>query len=592
MPCLRRPPNKAPVVLAPCRAVNFLLVTLVGVLASATAFASTAIFQLQDKTNLTAGTYQIYVTGFSTGGPYVLQPDGSWGPPVAPNPPGATTTLPCYRFPQDITQVQIDGSQTAISARVYYFIVTDTARFPSCNPTTSTGLFNQQGISTAFTYTLPSLNLSTPTPTDVTAMNFPAWSFSEIGTSATSGTIDLSQVDFLAFPMNTIASVTSGPSEIGNPVGAANNPNEAVNHASMRDNYSAFINALAEAKNANKSCAMDSTPIECAYLDLLQNIRSSGSLVPEYIIENPGGFLGQNTASTQLSRLNTIFDGLIGELWTTSSPPTLKLDTGGAFGSFPQDLFTSSIVTITYPGSVPPYSVKAMKFTGTAVSGNYVAYVFSPQDFQTGCSSGSINPVYCSVPASTGYQVFAGAGALGPPLSDTYDQLMAAGLLSSNAGLYGALAYSQVVTRLGFLISGAMNRGVALVSCTGLHTWQCWQNETYWYPTSTSATFPDITQNLFSLWMHTATIVGVPMFVLPPSAVKSASNAPGGGKFMGMAYGFSNDENPTPPATNPPQPEVPSKLDQTVALGGSGPYTITFGPWMPMDQIFADGFEE
>jgi hypothetical protein len=61
--------------------------------------------------------------------------------------------------------------------------------------------------------------------------------------------------------------------------------------------------------------------------------------------------------------------------------------------------------------------------------------------------------------------------------------------------------------------------------------------------------------------------------------VQSATGTPGGGKTMGMAYGFSNDENPTPPATNPPQPEVPSKLDQTVAYGGSG-NTITFGPWI------------
>lgn len=591
MPCLRSSRNTAPVLPAPRRAIIFLLVILVGALASAGAFASTAVFQLQDKTNLKAGTYQIYVTGFSTGGPYALQSDGSWGTPAPPNPAGSTTTLPCYRFPQDITQVQINGNQTAISARVYYFIVTDTVRFPSCNPTTGTGLFNQQGITTAFTYTLPSLNLSTPTPAGVTAMSFPAWSFSEIGTSTTSGTIDLSQVDFLAFPMNTVASVTSGPSVIGNPVGAANNPNDAVNNASIRDSYSAFINALAESKNANKSCSMDPTPVECAYLDLLQSIKSPGSSVPEYIIQNPGGFLGQNTASTQASRLNTIFDNLIGELWTTSSPPTIKLDTGGAFGSFPQDLFTSSIVTIPYPGSVPAYPVRAMKFTGTAASGNYVAYVFSPQDFQAGCNSGSIDSGYCSVPASTGYQVFAGAGALGPPLADTYDKLSTAGLLSPNAGTYGGVVYSQVVTRLGFLISGAVNRGVALVPCTGLNTWQCWQNETYWYPTSTSATFPDITQNLFSEWMHTAMIGGTPMFVRPPGAVKSASSTPGGGKLMGMAYGFSNDENPTPPATNPPQPDVPSKLDQTVALGGSGPYTITFGPWIRMDQIFADGFD-
>jgi hypothetical protein len=125
-----------------------------------------------------------------------------------------------------------------------------------------------------------------------------------------------------------------------------------------------------------------------------------------------------------------------------------------------------------------------------------------------------------------------------------------------------------------------MNRGVAMVSCTQTYTWQCMQDETYWYPTKTSLTFPDITQNLFSRWMHTATIGGTPMFKRPPSAVKSASDSAAGGKLMGMAYGFSNDENPTPPATTPVQPEVPSKLDQTVMYGGAGPYTIKFGPWV------------
>ena len=130
-----------------------------------------------------------------------------------------------------------------------------------------------------------------------------------------------------------------------------------------------------------------------------------------------------------------------------------------------------------------------------------------------------------------------------------------------------------------------MNRGVALVPCTGQQTWQCWQDETYWYPTQVSPpTFPDITQNQFSRWMHTATIAGTPMFLRPPSPFNSASSAPAGGKLQGMAYGFSNDENPTPavpapPATTSPQSEVPSKLDGTVVYGGTGSYTITFGPW-------------
>src|SRR4029453_19004552 len=114
---------------------------------AATAAAQTAVFALQDATNLAPVPYQIYVTGFSTAGPYALQSDGSWQTPAVSS---ATTTLPCYRFPQDIQRVQINGAQTAISARVYYFIVTDFTRFPACNPTSGNGLF---GDSNGFTYT-------------------------------------------------------------------------------------------------------------------------------------------------------------------------------------------------------------------------------------------------------------------------------------------------------------------------------------------------------------------------------------------------------------------------------------------------------
>lgn len=545
------------------RAVNLLTIVLAGVLASTTVHAAIATFTLVDKTNLTPGTYKIYVTGFSTAGPYVLQQNGSWGSPALPTAP-AIATLPCYEFgtsPGQISQIQIDSTQTAISARVYYFVVTDLARFPSCTPTSGTGLFNQQSVTNAFTYT-STFALTTPTPNNVTATNFPAWTFSEIGASATSATIDLSQVDFFAFPMNTVATVTAGnPDKIGNPVGSTDNPGDVVNNLSIYNSYTTFVSTLGAG----------------AYLDLAQPITTAGSPVPQTIIENPGGYLGRNTGATQASGLNTIFDVLIGKLWTTTAPPTLTLDTGGLLGSVPQDTFTSSIVTINYPGSTVP--VKAMKFTGTAASGFYIAYVFSPKDYPAGCAAVTPTP-NCSVPTSTGFQVFAGAGALGAPPDNTiYSNLNAAGQLSANAAaLGGATSYNQVATRLTFLISGAMNRGVALVTCPRTYTWQCWQDETYWYPTTTSLTFPDISQNLFSQWIHTATIGGKPMFVRPPNAVKSASSAPGGGTLMGMAYGFSNDENPTPPATNPPQPEVPSKMDQTVQYVSGG--SITFGPWV------------
>lgn len=553
----------------------FLIGACLSLFAASTA-AQTAVFTMQDRTNLAPGSYQIYVTGFSTAGPYVLQSDGSWlTPPIS----ATATTLPCYRFPQDIQQIQINGTQTAISARVYYFVVTDTTAFPACNPTGGgNGLFNLNPNGFTYTYTLANgMALTTPTPANVLSKIFPAWTFSEIGASSTSGTIDLSQVDFFTFPMNTQAVVNAAsppaPPVIGNPIGAAN-PSEAVNQASVRDNYAQYADALALA--AGGACSNPSPPAVCEYKKLRQDITTPSSSASQYVIQNPGGYVATNTTSS----LNTVFDGVIGTLWGASAP-TLTINSGGAFGATTlQDTFTSSIVTINYPSAVvlPPYPIRAMRFVGQA-TGN-IAYVFNPIDFQNGCAGGQIAPLYCSTPATTGFQVFASAGALATPVNnDNYNVLSGASPSLLASGQTVAADYNQLVARLGLLISSAMNRGVALVNCTGQQTWQCWQNETYWYPTTISSTFPDITQNLFSYWMHTATIKGTPMFVRPPGAVASATGTPGGGKLMGMAYGFAADENPTPQAVSPPQPEVPSKIDQTVAYGGAG-NTITFGPWV------------
>ncbi len=535
--------------------------------AAITVSAQVATFTLIDRTNLAPKPYQIYVTGFSTAGPYVLQPDGSWGAATS-----ATGTLPCYRFPQDIQQVQINGTQTSISARVYYFVVTDVARFPQCNPTAGNqGLFNLNP--NGFTYSGSGASVTVPTTSDVTSKNFPAWTFSEIGASATSGTIDLSQVDFFAFPMNMTAQVSTAvppqapnPSVAGNPVAAAN-PGDAVNQASVRDAYAAYADALATAQGA--ACSNPTPPAACEYKKLLRDVSTPGSSVPLYVIENPGSYVVENPSST----LNQAFDGVINALWNPAAAP-LAIDTGGALVEIPEDTFVSSYTTMTYPGVGATYVIPALKFSG--VSSGYVAYVFSPIGLQLGCQSGQIPATYCPSNPSSGFQVFGAAGALASPVNnDNWSILTANGLIPTTS----SGGYSQLVGRLGLLLSSAMNRGVARVNCPAPKvTWQCWQDETYWYPTTVSATFPDITQNLFSYWMHTATIKGTPMFVRPPGAVNGASGTPGGGKPMGMAYGFAADENPTPQAVTPNQPEVPSKFDQTVLLPGSG--TITFGPWV------------
>ena len=548
--------------------------------------AQSAVFTLVDNTNLQPNTYKIYVMGHgvaANGTPLTLQSDGSWAAPATGT---GTLTLPCYEFtgtPRQISQIQISPAQAGLSVRAYYFIVTDFTKFPSCNPTGGhSGMFNNpQG----FTYTYPSggtFTLTVPPPTTVTAQTFPAWTFSEIGASSTAATNDLSQVDFFSFPMNMQATVTAAnppnPTQVGNPVGLGN-PNQVVNHASIRDAYAQWADALAQ--SAGSACSNPTPPSACEWRKLLLDIPPSPpqSMIPQYVLQNPQTYLAANPSSS----LHRHFDGVIATLWAASGAPTLTLNSGGAIGAIPQDNFVSSIVTMTYPTALAgPYQIKAMKFVGQ--NSGYIAYVFDPAGLQAGCEAmpQQIPAVYCSNPKSAGYQVFAGAGALaGPANNDNWTTLNATPGALKPGTANGD--YNNLVARLGLLIAGAMNRGVALVPCTGQQTWQCWQNETYWYPTTVSATFPDITQNLYSYWMHTASIQGTPIFVQPPGALSHASSVPGGGaKKMGMAYGFSVDEDPTPNST-PPQPEVPSKFDNTIIFPSTG--TITFGPWLTSNML-------
>lgn len=539
-----------------------------------------ATFSLQDATGLQAGTYKIYVTGLgsaASGAPLVLQADGSWAAP--PTGPG-TLTIPCYEYtssPRQINHIQLSAAQQGFSVRAYYFIVTDFAKFPSCNPSPPlVGLFNNP---LGFTYTYPPAGafggFTYPPPSTVVNQTFPAWTFSEIGASQTAATNDLSQVDFFAFPMNMQASVTAAsppnPTQVGNPVGAGN-PGEAVNHASIRDAYMQYANGLAQAAGA--ACSGPTPPAACEWPKLMLDIPPSPpqSLIPQYVLQNPQTFLTANPTSP----LGQLFDGTIAAMWATGAP-SIAINSGGIFGAIPQDTFTSSIVTMTYP-SVPASTtmVNAMKFVG--VNSGFIAYVFDPKGVETGCNGGNIPPAphsYCSNPTSAGYQVFAGAGTLAQPDPGNFAVLS----VTPNALKPGTTSadYGNLVARLGLLISGAMNRGVARVNC-GQATYLCWQDEKYWYPTTTSATFLDITQSLYSFWMHTNSIKGIPAFVQPPGALAHASGVPAGGsRKMGMAYGFAADENPTPQWV-PPQPEVPSKFDNTVAFPSTG--TITFGPWV------------
>lgn len=536
---------------------------------SASAVAGTATFSIQDKTNL-QGSYAIYVAGYSATPGYYLKNDGTWA--SLSTLPSKTTQIPCYRLGSQagqINKVVIDSTQSSpppLSARLYYFVATDTKKFSSC--TNTNGIFNTKATLQFTKLSGSSYNVVQPSLADVSAGNLPMYNFSEIGPGPKFGTIDLSQVDFFSFPMTIQASVAAvgkgalqNPGIIGNTYDA--NPAKSI---SFSDNaiYATYMNKLA----GTGGCGVNSKSPACAYLDLSSTYGKYAYLA------NPGNYLQQvdsaNVPVNAKSRLNSAFDGVIKKLWKIGAP-AITLNNGGPQGGAPQDTFTGTVVSMAYPcgaGNCP--TTTAIRFVG-GTSG-YVFYIFNPLGYDAGCAAGTIKA--CPVVHSSGYQVFAGAGVFASTADAEYAQLSKS--LPTATTKYGVGAYVAQVARMGLIMTQAMNHGVALMQCAkGTDTWKCWNLEASWYPAKISDTYPDITQNLFAQFMHTAlNSKGIPMFIRPPDAVMSA-----GGQPMGMAYGFSNDEQPTPPVANSTSPEVPSKMDQTVQYNGSGPYTITFGPW-------------
>ncbi len=128
-------------------------------------------------------------------------------------------------------------------------------------------------------------------------------------------------------------------------------------------------------------------------------------------------------------------------------------------------------------------------------------------------------------------------------------------------------------------IVSAFNRGVANKSpAAGAdgRTSAYWGAETNWYPAGEA-------QNLFSLYMHTATLRAggqdVTIFTLPDNAVNCAR-----GTKMSMSYGFAYDENPVHVPGG--QPQVPAKHDPLPA--GVSTAAVTLGAWNAIAQPLTD----
>lgn len=158
---------------------------------------------------------------------------------------------------------------------------------------------------------------------------------------------------------------------------------------------------------------------------------------------------------------------------------------------------------------------------------------------------------------------------------DTPNKNFSAGaMVFANNGAFADSTASSVVVKgpakvaLGLErdLVAALNRGIATSGPRGTNgeTSAYWATESNWYPAST-------TQNLFSLFMHTAVVAdGTPIFIRPPRPVRTPTGA-----VMGQAYGFAYDEDPT--HATPGQPPVPSKFDPVPAQTRS--IDVTLGPW-------------
>jgi len=98
--------------------------------------ADTVTFDIKDNTGLKPGDNSIYVVGISkTGGSdgngLYLEHDGTWQN-VTSLPPDVNNVgsglIPCWELGKDISQMTLDNSQTALSGRVYFMIVTDSQK--------------------------------------------------------------------------------------------------------------------------------------------------------------------------------------------------------------------------------------------------------------------------------------------------------------------------------------------------------------------------------------------------------------------------------------------------------------------------------
>ena len=540
---------------------------------------------LQNLTGLDTTQYTIYVLGYSTSSQLMLQVGSNQTGTFAPF-PAASGNISCYRLGTDIVQISLDKGTPIVGARIYFFVAAN----------------SQFGTGPVIPYSNSGANVTQPQ--DPPNSSVPPFSFAEVTVPAlpTLPTIDVQTVDGFVFPMTITLNNSLG--QVGQPI------DSDVNRAAVLAAYPVFMNALGSEG--------------ASYLGL-QFTENSGGLL------NPHDYLVAKDSKSQYlnlgSPLNTAFDTTLNTLFSSA---TLSVTIPGS-GGISQDTYTAKpVASLAYPGS--PFTLPALQFTGA--TNGLVFNVFNPigATVFTYTSNGAVTAITGTIngtaltfasplpagtlqagmyingqgtnPSTTTIQALVTNPSDGTITAVTMNQSL--GITTTNYqyafskvpnmfitsgdmvfGCYGFFAdgatqypsnsdKKTVLNGLENQLSEALNRGVANLAPTsggqGYST-QYWGTQTNWYPANQP-------QNIFSLFMHTATTSGKPIFVQPSGAVKCAR-----GTAMGQAYGFAYDENPVPvPPVPASQPAVPAKFDPVPA--GTTTMTISLGPWSSSVQTY------
>lgn len=351
-------------------------------------------------------------------------------------------------------------------------------------------------------------------PTNPPNSNYPPFDIVEI-TQPAGGvpTIDVQTVDGFIFPLTLTLNDNLG--QVGQ------NLSTAVNRSDILSAYPAFMTTQGAA----------GTPYQALVFAPNSIAGQAGGIV------NPGLYLSAGANAS--SALNTVWNS---DLTTLFQTPGRTLSIIGDDGSY-------------YNG------------TPMQVGSSWVLHFVGYTDAAETIPNGNVFNIYSPLtPDPLGsYQTNESAGEMVFANDGVFNDISTNVLIEQNGGV--SPTPSQVAQGLERDIVAALNRGVALLGPTdGLNgdDSSYWGTETNWYPAGQ-------TENLFSLFMHTGAVNGVPLFALPNGAVKDAQ-----GTLMASAYGFAYDENPVHVSFS--QPNVPSKFDPVPA--GTTSIAITLGPWL------------